>query len=499
MKTKAIFGTFLLLAIFSTTLFSQEIPQKISFQGKLLENGVPVNGNKPISFTIGTWTEYHPSVEINDGLYSVVLGSVNPIPISIFNTTSSIELQIEVDGEILSPNTQIQAVGYAFKSEKAVDAEQINGRTVSGNPQNNQVLKWNGAAWNPATDETGSGITTLNSGNGINIQNPNGPESTISIASGGVGNTLIANDAITSDKIQNGTISTSDLNFSPISNPYNNALTVNDLITAEKLKIGTPYTSIGTGDLALSDNMYVEGEFHGFGGIISGNPSSSTSDGDITAEGDIIAEDDLVANDELFVTDDANIDGDLFVLGEADLHIFTGFHDNADLGHVINIRNNFMDPLGTTMMLANNDFIIETINNYNRVLIESNFSVTGTKNATVKTETYGQRKTYCDESTEVYFFDRGSSKMNKGQVTISLEPIFLETVTIDDTNPMLVQITLTGNCNGIYISEKTKTGFIVKELLNGVSNASFDWEVAAKRKGYEQVRLEQDDYISKTK
>jgi hypothetical protein len=30
----------------------------------------------------------------------------------------------------------------------------------------------------------------------------------------------------------------------------------------------------------------------------------------------------------------------------------------------------------------------------------------------------------------------------------------------------------------------------VRELRGGTSNATFDWEVAAKRKGYEDVRLE---------
>ena len=50
---------------------------------------------------------------------------------------------------------------------------------------------------------------------------------------------------------------------------------------------------------------------------------------------------------------------------------------------------------------------------------------------------------------------------------------------------MRVQVTLTGDCNGVCVSEKTATGFTVAELRGGASNAIFDWEVAAKRKGYE--------------
>jgi len=52
-----------------------------------------------------------------------------------------------------------------------------------------------------------------------------------------------------------------------------------------------------------------------------------------------------------------------------------------------------------------------------------------------------------------------------------------------------VPVTLTSECNGMYAAEKTATSFTVRELRGGTSNATFDWEVAAKRKGYEDVRL----------
>ena len=54
---------------------------------------------------------------------------------------------------------------------------------------------------------------------------------------------------------------------------------------------------------------------------------------------------------------------------------------------------------------------------------------------------------------------------------------------------MKVIITLTDECNGVYV-KKGKTGFDVIELNNGKSNATFDYVVYAKRKGYENKRLE---------
>lgn len=117
-------------------------------------------------------------------------------------------------------------------------------------------------------------------------------------------------------------------------------------------------------------------------------------------------------------------------------------------------------------------------------------NVLGTKNAVVETQSYGNRLTYSDESTEIYFFDRGEGQLVNGEVTIDLDPIFLETVTIDSEHPMLVQVTLTSFCNGICVAERTSTSFTVKELGGGESDAGFMWEVAGKRRGYEDRRLE---------
>ena len=162
-----IFG---LLIFFS--LFAQEIPLKISYQGKLFESGVPVTGTKNIIFTIGSWTETHINVSVNDGLYSVILGETNSIPTNIFDNTSSVYLEVSVEGSTLTPQTEILSVPYAYKSEKAVDAGKIAGNAVSTtSPSSGQVLKWNGSQWAPQTDSLG-GLTlpysSIYSGSAIN-------------------------------------------------------------------------------------------------------------------------------------------------------------------------------------------------------------------------------------------------------------------------------------------------------------------------------------------
>ena len=124
-----------------------------------------------------------------------------------------------------------------------------------------------------------------------------------------------------------------------------------------------------------------------------------------------------------------------------------------------------------------------------RAYIQGNMYVTGSKNAVVKTETYGMRKVYADESAEVNLFDRGQGKLVNGVARIELDPVFLETLTVNDEHPLLVFVTPGGPCKGIYVAETTASSFTVKELCGGKSSAAFTWEVAATRKGYEGVRL----------
>jgi hypothetical protein len=123
------------------------------------------------------------------------------------------------------------------------------------------------------------------------------------------------------------------------------------------------------------------------------------------------------------------------------------------------------------------------------VLCSGNFGVfNGTKNAIVPTS-QGNRKTYSQESPEVWFEDTGEGQLAGGLAHIALDPLFLETVTINDQHPMKVFIQLNDDCNGVYVQRQAK-GFRVKELRGGNSGAHFTYRVMAKRKGFETARLE---------
>jgi hypothetical protein len=113
--------------------------------------------------------------------------------------------------------------------------------------------------------------------------------------------------------------------------------------------------------------------------------------------------------------------------------------------------------------------------------------VTGTKSAVVPTSK-GYQKLYCQESPEVWFEDIGSAKLVNGQVVINLDPLFIETVTIDESHPMHVFLQEEGESNGLIVIPGI-TSFTVKEKNNGVSNISFSYRILAKRRFYEDYHF----------
>lgn len=123
------------------------------------------------------------------------------------------------------------------------------------------------------------------------------------------------------------------------------------------------------------------------------------------------------------------------------------------------------------------------------VWVQGTLDVTGDKNAAVKIDNGDYRLLSCQESPEVWFEDFGEGQLVKGRTHIDLDPVFLQTVTIDDRHPMKVFIQLNDEkCNGTAV-KRGSTGFDVIELQNGTSNASLSYRVVAKRRGYEDVRL----------
>lgn len=88
---------------------------------------------------------------------------------------------------------------------------------------------------------------------------------------------------------------------------------------------------------------------------------------------------------------------------------------------------------------------------------------------------------FCPEAPEVLFEDYGIAKLNNGEAFITLDKILASSMKIDDKHPLKVFIQLEGDCNGVFVTDKSNIGFRVKELNKGNSNVSFSWHIVGSR------------------
>jgi len=174
--------------------FAQQLTQGITYQGKLIENGRPFSGSQTILFELidnaGNipWSETQ-TVNVQDGLYSVVLGNQTPLPSTVFTANPNLNLRVTVNGNILSPNVPLRATPYAHAAGSVIR----------------------------------NSIGTL--------QIIDGSVGSIDLADNSVTTPKIANDAVTSSKILNGSVLLQDLAINSIDSTkvINGSINSNDI------------------------------------------------------------------------------------------------------------------------------------------------------------------------------------------------------------------------------------------------------------------------------
>ena len=113
------------------------------------------------------------------------------------------------------------------------------------------------------------------------------------------------------------------------------------------------------------------------------------------------------------------------------------------------------------------------------VAVTRNLTVSGTKSAAVPFPDGTQRVLYCMESPELWFEDFGAAKLEAGRAAVKLDPDFAKVVTLNEYH---VFVTPEGDCRGVFVCNKTATGFEVRELQGGTSNVAFSYRIVARRK-----------------
>lgn len=94
----------------------------------------------------------------------------------------------------------------------------------------------------------------------------------------------------------------------------------------------------------------------------------------------------------------------------------------------------------------------------------------------------GDRVTlHCTEGPEILFEDYGQGKLVNGRTHVEIDPIIAKNILVNEQHPLRVYIQLEGECNGVFVTNKTATSFDVVELANGHSNIAFQYHLIGNR------------------
>ncbi len=143
-------GAALLFAFFANA----EVPQMINYQGRLTDSTGSPLPDTDYSITFGIyaselgdtalWVEGQ-LVGTQDGLFSVMLGSVVPIPSVVFSEPNR-WLQITVELEGILPRSRFVTVPYAYRALWADTASvALSGTGIGGSGSTNYIAKFTGA------------------------------------------------------------------------------------------------------------------------------------------------------------------------------------------------------------------------------------------------------------------------------------------------------------------------------------------------------------------
>lgn len=174
-----------------------------------------------------------------------------------------------------------------------------------------------------------------------------------------------------------------------------------------------------------------------------------------------------------------------------------GLVGTADSGQALFLQNN-----NTTALTASINNVETSQQNFPTISVNGHFGFcnintngflfcSGGANLVVPVDN-SQRQValHAVESPENWFEDFGSGHLESGVGRIALEHTFAQTV--NTVSEYHVFLTPKGDCRGLYVDRETAAVLKVHELGGVQSNVDFDYRIVALRRGYENVRLEDE-------
>jgi hypothetical protein len=502
---KKIFSGILISFGFVCFLNSQ-VPQLINYQGLLTNDaGEVITGARSVQFliyndaTAGSllWSETQ-NVDVEDGLFNTLLGSVVPIPYELFEESERyLAMKVEADNEML-PRQRLTSVAYAFQSK---NTHLVNFQYLPENDglvnQAEDPVSWYKLKDIPSdfadgTDDVGSGgsgITQINGGTGISVTNPSGPTTTLDLdmghgnginadmvdgshasdfapsSHGHLGDVWIESSQTTEPVLQisgdvpwsNPVLSVTNQNNGPA--VWGTNMSTGTGLVGQSLNgvgvAGQGYSSFGVQGMSETSYGVRGSSISGFGGFFSSNNDHY----DVELGGSI----------GRINTDHSDENSELILSSNADVSVRLDNDGGEDHSFII------VNSSGSGVFAVDES---------------GNMAATGTKNAKVNSVPFGERLVYCLESPEVWFEDFGKATLDEAEVEVVFEDIFASLVNLE----FEYHVFLTPQAQEpvlLFITQKTSSGFKVKGAgLDGTSvKCDFDYRIVAKRLGYENERL----------
>lgn len=156
-------------------------------------------------------------------------------------------------------------------------------------------------------------------------------------------------------------------------------------------------------------------------------------------------------------------------------------------GIIISVGTSGVDEKATIAL--NDGKLIPTEYTYMRlsqgIVTTKNLTVHGTKSRLAKADEFGERLLYCYETPSPLFGDIGEGVIDEtGLCYVFLDAVFAETITTGQYQVFLQRYGR-GDC---FVLERKPDYFIVQ----GEPGLSFGWELKAKQKDFDQLRLERE-------
>ena len=501
---QCLFALYVVLPVFAqqtaANSASPAVPLMVNFSGSLSdESGKALTGIVGLTFSLyrdqqggaPLWLETQNVQPDRNGRYSVILGSTtsNGLPTNVFASGEARWLGVQVQGSQEQPRVLLLAVPYALK---ALDAETIGGKPASAfalaNPATSaasgfagQTTAQHAAKVSPSVG--GSGTTgyiaewtaTKTLGNSALFQTTGGnlgiatttPGQKLEVDSG---NILVTGSDNFAKKGDTANLFVGDTNHT-FQATHGSGLTLGTYKVPAAIFIQdkTGYVGMGTGTSAPVAHLDVT------------EPTRSAIYGDSVNASQTGA----LVQPTSGLWGDTGVSGNLAIVGTADDgYPVVGFN-NSPSGNPGIIVEGF-DATNSTGLLL--DAYSAGFGGECTVDVNGNLTCTGNITPAVAIDG-GSRKVALNSiaAAEEWFEDAGNGKLTNGSAAVHLDPTFAQTV--NSNVEYHVFLTPKGDCEGLYVSNETTSGFEVRELRHGRSNVGFDYRIMAKRRGHENIRL----------